>query len=192
MKATTVPIGKGILLPALFLMTTVGCGYTIHSSLDEKYQSVYVSAFQNQTREFGLQAPLTNAVTRKFMTDSRLQVVGRDQADLLVEGIILDYELRGLTFDRDDEVTQFLCAVTAGVRVTDLQTGDVLWADPTMVGETTYFTIPTGRTSDRLRGNAETFLPAVRSFSSEEENRAAAEALEQLASDIFYQTIEPW
>ena len=43
-----------------------------------------------------------------------------------------------------------------------------------------------------LRGNAEAFLPTVRSFASAEENRAASEALEQLASDIFYRTIEPW
>jgi hypothetical protein len=43
-----------------------------------------------------------------------------------------------------------------------------------------------------LRGNAEVYLPSVRSFATEEENRGASEALEQLASDIFYRTIEPW
>jgi hypothetical protein len=43
-----------------------------------------------------------------------------------------------------------------------------------------------------LRGNAATFLPTVRSFPTEEENRGASEALEQLASDIFYRTVEPW
>jgi hypothetical protein len=32
----------------------------------------------------------------------------------------------------------------------------------------------------------------VRSFATDEENRAAAEALEQLATDIFYRTVEPW
>jgi len=61
-----------------------------------------------------------------------------------------------------------------------------------MAGETTYYTRAAGHTSDRLRGNVETFLTTVRSFPTEEENRAASEALEQLASDIFYRTIEPW
>jgi hypothetical protein len=32
----------------------------------------------------------------------------------------------------------------------------------------------------------------VRSFQTDAENQAAAEALEQWASSIFYRTIEPW
>jgi len=168
------------------------CGYSTDSTLDEKYQTIYVSAFQNQSKEYDLQAPLTNAVIRKFVTDGRLRVVGREAADLTLEGVILDYQLRGLTFDEDDDVTQFLTVITAGVRVTDNQTGEILWEDPGMAGETSYYTREAGASSDRLRGNAEAFLPAVRSFQSAEENRAASEALEELSSDLFYRTIEPW
>lgn len=176
----------------LAAITIVGCGYTTGSSLDPKYGTIYVSPFQNQSREFDLQAPLTNAVIRKFLNDGRLRVVSRDRADLVVEGIILDYQLRGLAFDRDDEVTQFLTAVVAGVRVSERVSGDVLWEDSAMTGETTYSTGTSGASSDRLRGNVGVFLRAVRSFQTAEENQAAAEALEQLASDIFYRTIEPW
>jgi hypothetical protein len=32
----------------------------------------------------------------------------------------------------------------------------------------------------------------VRSFQTDEENQAASEALERIATDIFYRTIEPW
>ena len=77
------------------------------SSLDEKYQTIHVAAFKNQSREFDLQAPLTNAVIRKFLNDGRLRVVGPNEADLVVDGAILDYRLRGLSFDRNDDVTQF-------------------------------------------------------------------------------------
>ena len=169
-----------------------GCGYTTRSSLDPKYQSIYVPAFQNQSKEYDLQAPLTNAVRRKFITDSRLRLVDEHDADLLLEGVILGYRLKGLTYDLDDEVTQFLCVVIAGVRCTDTHTGETLWEDRTMTGETTFYTRAAGQSSDRLRGNAEAYLTTVRSFASEEENRGASEALEQLASDIFYRTIEPW
>lgn len=169
-----------------------GCGYTSQSSLAPEYQTIAVSPFYDETREYDLQAPLTNAITRKFINDSRLDVVHPDKADLLLEGVILDYRLKGLTFDQNDDVTQYLLVITAGVRVTDLQTGQVLWEDKLMAGETSYYTRAAGQSSDRLRGNAEVFLPTVRSFASDEENRAAAEALEQLASDIFYRTVEPW
>lgn len=174
------------------LCAMVGCGYTTRSSLDPKYQTIYVSAFKNQSREYDLQAPLSNAVIRKFITDGRLHVVPREEADLVLEGAITGYRLKGLTFDKDDEVTQFLCVVTAGVQLSDGRTGEVLWEEPTMAGETSFYTRASGQSSDRLRGNAEVFLPTVRSFATEEENRGAAEALEQLASDVFYRTIEPW
>lgn len=169
-----------------------GCGYTTQASLDPRYQTVYVPAFKNESREYDLQAPLTNAVRRKFITDGRLRLVDQPNADLIVEGVIRDYRLKGLTYDLNDEVTQLLAVVIAGVRCTDRATGEVLWEDPAMTGETTFYTQAAGQASDRLRGNAEVYLPSVRSFATEEENRGASEALEQLASDIFYRTIEPW
>lgn len=187
---------KTIALRGIFCLVAgalaAGCVYTTQSSLAPEYQTIAVSPFYDQSREYDLQAPLTNAITRKFIHDSRLEVVHPDRADLLLEGVILDYQLKGLTFDQNDEVTQYLLVVTAGVRVTDMQTGDLLWEDRLMAGETSFYTRAAGQSSDRLRGNAEVFLPTVRSFANDEENRAAAEALEQLASDIFYRTVEPW
>lgn len=169
-----------------------GCGYSVHSSLDKKYQTVHVTPFANYSKEYDLQAPLTDAVIRKFLAGSRLRVVPESEADLLLTGAITGYHLKGLTFDQRDEVTQFLCVVTAGARLIDADTGEVLWEEPVMAGETTFYTRAAGQSSDRLRGNAEVFLPTVRSFSTEEENRGASEALEQLASDILYRTLEPW
>lgn len=174
------------------LIVSAGCGYTIKSTLDPKYQSIHVAVFENQGNEYDLQAPLANALTRKFINDGRLRSVTRNAADLLLEGVLTDYSLRGLTFDRDDEVTQFLTVISAGVRLTDLRTGEVLWEDAGMTGESSYSTRAVGSTSDRLRGNASAFLQPVRSFQTDEENLAAAEALEQLASDIYYRTVEPW
>lgn len=175
---------------ALALIT--GCGYTTRSSLDSKYRTIAVSAFLNQSREYDLQAPLTTAIIRKFVADGRLGVVDTEQADLILEGAILNYKLQGLTYYKQDEVTQFLCVITVAARVKDRVTGDILWQNPKIVGESSFYTHASGGSSDRLRGNAATFLPTVRSFVSEEENRGASECLEQLASDIFYRTVEPW
>lgn len=177
---------------ALLAVLAAGCGYTHESSLEPQYQTIHVAAFYDQTREYDLQAPLTNAVIRKFITDNRLQVVDTEEADLLLEGVITNYRLKGLTFDENDNASQYLLVISAGVRVTDQLSGKVLWEEQLMSGETSFFTQAAGQTADRLRGNAEAFLPTVRSFPTEEENRAASEALEQLASDIFYRTVEPW
>jgi len=177
---------------SVLAVCAAGCGYSTSSSLDERYQTIFVSAFQNQSREYDLQAPLTNAVIRKFLNDGRLRVVGANEADLVVTGTITGYSLNGLTFDEDDEVTQFEGFITANVSVTDTRTGDVLWQDPQVVGETSFTTGVVGSSSDRLRGNSQAFLEPVRSFQTAEENQAASEALERLAADIFYRTIDPW
>lgn len=181
--------GASVFLAAVML---AGCGYTSESSLPAKYQTVHVTAFRDMSPQYDLQAPLTNAVIRKFIADGRLEVTDEDKADTLLEGAILDYRLKGLTYDQVDNVTQFLVIVTAAARLKDAKTGEVIWEEPLMAGETSYYTRAAGQSSDRLRGNAETFLPTVRSFATEEENRAASEALEQLASDIFYRTVEAW
>lgn len=177
---------------AALLVLCGGCGYSMTSSLDEKYQTIHVAAFKNQSREYDFQAPLTNAVIRRFLNDGRLRVVGPSEADLVVDGSILDYRLRGLSFDRNDDVTQFEMLVIARVQVTDTRTGEVLWQEQNMIGETSYATAFTGSSSDRLRGNTQVFLPTVRSFQTDEENQAASEALARLATDIFFRTIEPW
>ncbi len=184
--------GCAIVTVGAAALLTAGCGYSIHSSLDEKYQTICVAPFANHSKEYDLQAPLTNAVIRKFIVDGRLDVVKASEADLLLTGAITGFHLKGLTFDEHDEVTQFLCVVTAGARLTDAQTGEVIWEEPMMAGETSFYTRASGQSSDRLRGNAEAFLCTVRSFTTEEENRGASEALEQLASDVFYRTLEPW
>lgn len=176
----------------LALGALAGCGYSTQSSLDPKYTTIAVSPFYDKTREYDLQAPLTDAVIRKFINDSRLQVVKAADADLLLEGMITGLSRRGLITDKNDEVTQLLMAVTAGVRLTDRATGEVLWEDPGMTGETTFYTRAAGLSSDRLHGNATVFLPTVRSFPTDEENRAASQALEQLATAVFHRVVEPW
>ena len=185
-------LGGLLLVSITVLLSTTGCGYTTKSSLDPQYQTIAVNAFLNNSKEYDLQAPITNAVIRKFMADGRLRVVPEDQADLILEGVIRNYSLKGLSFDRKDAVTQFICVVSAGVRVKEAKTGKVLWQDPAVTGETTFFTRGAGQSSDHLHGNAETFVGQVRSFATEEENRGASQAIEQLASGIFYRTIEPW
>lgn len=192
MKGQTARVCTMVLTALCAVIAAPGCGYTYQSPLDEKYATVFVSAFENDSREYGLQAPLTNALIRKFMADGRLRVVHEPRADLVIEGVLQDYSLRGLTYDYRDEATQFACYITASVRCRDGHTGEILWEEPRMVGATTFYTFAAGQSSDRLRGNADFFLPAVRSFPTEEENRGAAEALEQLASGVLYRTVEPW
>ncbi|MCH7908077.1 MAG: LptE family protein [Candidatus Hydrogenedentes bacterium] len=173
------------------LGSLLGCGYSLHASLDPRYQTIHVSAFQNQSREFDLQGPLTTSLIRRFVADGRLRVVNRDRADLVLEGTLLDYAQRGLSFERGAP-TQLAVTITASVRLIDGHTGEVLWEDPAFSASTNYASRSTPSRSDRLRGNAQVFTPIVRSFPTDAENHAASEVLDALALDLFYRTVEPW
>lgn len=182
------------IFPAIAIAAALaaGCGYTTGSTLDEQYRTIHVEPFRNESREFGLQGPLTNAVTRKFLNDTRLRVTGPGAADLIVSGTLTDYQLRGLSFDENDDATQFFMAIEARVVVRDRRTGAILWQDDSVTGENSFASSVAGARADRLRGNTEAFVPTVRAFQTETENRAASEALDGLANTIFYRTVEPW
>lgn len=180
------------LLTGLALVTALaGCGYTFRSNLDERYQTVHVSSFTNQTGEYDMQAPLTNAVIRKFENDGRLRVRNAAEADLVVEGVIMNYSLTGLTFGEDDRPLQFLNGIEVNVTVKDSETGELLWAD-LITNQKTFITEGAPLASSRLRGNTSEFALEVRSFRTADENRAATEVIEQVASEIFIRTVEPW
>jgi hypothetical protein len=53
----------------------LSCAYTTRVSLDPRYQTVAISGFYNKSSEYDFQAPLTNALIRKFINDGRLKVV---------------------------------------------------------------------------------------------------------------------
>ena len=178
-----------VLLSVALLLS--GCGYTFRSTLDDRYQTVHVAAFSNDTGEYGLQASLTNAVIRKFKNDGRLRVRNTPDADIIVTGSIVDYELRGLTFGEDDQPLQFLNDFEVFVTVRDARTNEVMWADG-ISSETVFLTDGTPLASSRLRGNTAEFALEVRSFRTGDENIAATEAIEQVASEIFIRTVEPW
>ena len=193
MKLKHLTVRRCLMALVLCVMAQVclGCGYSMKSSLDEKYQTIYVEPFKNSSREYDMQAPLTTAVTRKFLNDGRLRVVQKHMADLVVSGTIQEYELKERGSDSNDETTQYEMRMRTTVRVIDPRNGDELWSGP--VNTITYFTTLRSETSShRLRGNTQITLPVVRSFQTDAENRAASEALEVVASDIFYRTIEPW
>lgn len=184
----------GIVRVLAVLMTAVvlsGCGYTFRSTLDDRYQTVHVVAFENSTGEYDLQAPLTNAVIRKFKNDGRLRVRNTPNADIVVTGSIVDYDLRGLTFGEDDQPLQFLNEFEVFVQVRDARTGELLWSDA-ISSETVFLTEGAPLASSRLRGNTAEFALEVRSFRTADENSAATEAIEQVASEIFIRTVEPW
>ena len=181
----------GVVPALLCCLLPQGCGYTTGSTLSPSYQSIYVPAAQNSTKEYDLQAPLTNALRRKFTVDGRLRVVDEDKADLRLETDIMGYRLDPMAYNRKDGASEFRVTVAASAKLVDTRTGKQLWGDPQVQGTST-FMVSSLVPAVTPRGNTEFFASTVRSFPSGNEGEAATEALENLASQILLLTVERW
>lgn len=181
----------GVVLALLCCLVSQGCGYTTGSTLSPSYQRIYVPAARNSTKEYDLQAPLTNALRRRFTVDGRLRVADEAKADLRLETDIMGYRLDPMAYDREDGASEFRVTVVASARLVDTRTGKQLWGDPQVQGTST-FMVSSLVPATTPRGNTGFFASTVRSFPSGNEGEAATEALENLASQILLLTVERW
>lgn len=90
------------------------CGVPAARTLPSYIKRIYIPTFRNQSREFGLQAPLTLAIHDAFLSDGRLDPVDNERADVRIEGKI-DYfreEPTSLSSDRFPTVERMEMACT--------------------------------------------------------------------------------
>ena len=184
------PATAAILVIACCLLSH-GCGYTVGSTLPGRYHTIHVPPARNSIKEYDLQAPLTNALIRKFTVDRRLRVVDAERADLQLETDIRGYSLAPISYDDQDRVVEFRVTIVAAARLTDVSTGEQLWRDERVRGISSFMSSRYAP-SALPRGNTGFFASTVRSFPSGNEGEAATEALEDLASQILYLTVEHW
>jgi outer membrane lipopolysaccharide assembly protein LptE/RlpB len=114
-------------LLGLTVMLLGGCGYTLQGTLPAHIQTIAVPIFRNNTREPAIEGFITRAVVEAFSTNGRLKVVGREQADAILEGEITAYNVASIAFDQNASVRQYRLAVVVNLRMRDLRRNRVLF-----------------------------------------------------------------
>jgi outer membrane lipopolysaccharide assembly protein LptE/RlpB len=115
-----------IAAPALLL---AGCGYSLRGTLPEDIRTVGVPVLANRTQEPAAEEVVTRAIIDAFTTDGRLRVVRPENADAVLEGEVVGYELQPLAFDRTLDVQQYRLVVTLNVRLRVTRTGELLFEE---------------------------------------------------------------
>lgn len=173
------------LILVLFLITSIGCGYSTGSLLPSRLKTIYVDNFKNRIdigKEVtesarytlyrpGLENDVTNAIVERFVFDGNLKIMTEEESDLILEGSLVDYTQEALTYDRNDNVEEYRIKITVDVELADIADDNLLWKETGFVGESTYKT--TGR------------------FATSEDI-AREEAIEDLARRVVERTIEGW
>src|SRR5712692_11412745 len=85
----------------LLLLAVVGggCGYTLGGNLPPHVKTVAVPIFKNLTQQPAIENVITAAVVNAFANGGRLKVVPVEQADSVLEGEIVGYNVDSIAFN---------------------------------------------------------------------------------------------
>lgn len=101
-------------------------------------RSIQIQPISNQTVEPRLGEAVTAALRKQFQRDATYRVATRDDGDLLVTGVITQYQRQELSFLPDDVLTvkDFRVSLTARITARERTSGRVI-LDQAVTGQTT-------------------------------------------------------
>ena len=136
------------------LLYCCGCGYTTGSLLPSELETIYVEPFRNKiplTEELSseqyryrtyraqLEVDVTQAVIERFIIDGNLKVVKREDADLILNGNLIDFLRQPLRYGADNEtVDEYRVSIICSLELMNTQKNELMWAESRVIGDSTY------------------------------------------------------
>ncbi len=115
-----------------------GCGYTLvgqASNIPSDVRRVYVEPLINGTQRAQVEQILTQALSDEMVTRRRNFTVSstRGDADAILRGTVVSFDVRALTFDTDGLANNFEITITADMRFerppkAGEDEGEVIWS----------------------------------------------------------------
>ena len=99
-----------------------GCGYHLvgaGSSLPPHLKTISIPVFKNTSSQPEIHRELTSAVLEAFISDGRLKVAKKDNADLIMEATLVFYQKRNVSFGSQDLVSNIIVEVEIDLTITD-------------------------------------------------------------------------
>jgi outer membrane lipopolysaccharide assembly protein LptE/RlpB len=119
------------LLAALLVLALFGCGYSFNGGQDAlpgQVERLYLPLFVNQTTEPRLENQLSRDISEVFGRRPDIsQVESVLQAEAILEGIIVDYSIRALSYDDKDNIVEYRALMTVEAKLRQVADGRLLW-----------------------------------------------------------------
>jgi outer membrane lipopolysaccharide assembly protein LptE/RlpB len=169
---------RRLFLATLFLLS--GCGYTLRTGHEFSYHTIYIPVFQSKidisqdspSRQIyypGLEVELQKVLKERIRYEGTLVTVSDSpEADLILDGEIIDFDRQALRYSRDEDIEEYRISVKVRLRLYEGE--KLLWED-TLVGEDSYL----------LSGSY-----------TKTEAQAVEDALKDLAIKIVDRIVENW
>jgi len=132
------------------------CGYQMvgkETHVPPGLSSVSIPTFLNKTLEPGIEVPFTQGFLREFINDRRVNVVDRQKADSVLEGVIKSLRTRSVSYDRSGIVLEYQTTVVIDLKLKKI-TGEVLWQEENLSETQWYRTSSSVLTSEANRAAA--------------------------------------
>jgi outer membrane lipopolysaccharide assembly protein LptE/RlpB len=157
----------------IFLL--IGCGYHFPGQgniLPGGGRTIYIPLFVNRTAEPQLENRLSSDVSEVFARNGRIsQVESQQLADTVLEGIITSYESRALSYDRNDDISEYRATMTVEVKLRQVSDGRLLWQGTVSWNE------------DYIAAND-------KALQQDLEQEAIEEITRRLAEELFYRVLD--
>jgi outer membrane lipopolysaccharide assembly protein LptE/RlpB len=124
------PSFRAVVLFCLLLLPS--CGYHISGTgeiVPEGLKTISIPVFFNATNEPYVDVDVTQAVVEEFMTDGRLKVTGLEDADLVLQGRIVKYEVVPLSYNPQSYVQQYRVRLMVDATLEERRTKKILWQE---------------------------------------------------------------
>jgi hypothetical protein len=172
-------------IAAAILLSICGCGYTTGSLLPAHIKNIYVEDFKNKipiaqevseqnrykTYRPLLEVDITEAIIDRFLFDGNLRVTSRKEADIILEGALVDFRREPTQYGYDDSVEQYRIAIFVDMKAIDTASGKPMWTENSFAGSDYYYTSGP---------------------EAESEDTAVTDAISDLARRVVERTIEIW
>ncbi len=99
-----------------------GCGYHLvgtGNTLPPHLKTIFIPVFENSSSQPEIHRELTSAIVQSFITDGRLKVAKKNNADMVVNGNLIYYDTRAASFSSQDLASDIIIELQVDVEVTD-------------------------------------------------------------------------
>lgn len=137
-ETRALPGGAALLAVMLTVLAVTGCGYSLAgkgTNIPEDIVKIYIQPLENQTSRAQVEQILTQAISDELVTRRRFSIVNSEaDADAILRGKVLAFEVRPSTFGSDGLANNFEITITADMRferppVAGEEAGEVVWSN---------------------------------------------------------------
>lgn len=125
-------MGRIIIMTTIFAaFLTAGCGYHLTGSTEAPSvitgKTIAIPMWRSKIFRPYLESVLTGSLVDEFALRSGGQVVGEEDADLVLTGTIISYSTVGVSYTAQDQVREYRATMTVDSTLTERRSQKVLW-----------------------------------------------------------------